>query len=80
MGQRFKEKDWDLSSQNSELKRGKIGEKLPTEHRCQQSKLPKTKAKCIENLKLNEKTGPVKGTTRKKKNNVLWHMAFQNSH
>ena len=40
---------------------------------------PQTKAKFIENVKLNGGTGQVEGTSRAKKNNVLWHMAFQNS-
>ena len=39
----------------------------------------KPKAACIENVKLNGETGQVKGTSRKKKNNALWHMAFQNN-
>jgi len=48
------------SSQNSELKRGKIGGKLPIVNRCKQSKSPQTKAKGIEKVKFNEEIGPVK--------------------
>ena len=44
-------------------------------------KLPQTKAKCIENVKLNEETGPVKGKSRKKKNmfHGIWHMPVMKS-
>ena len=45
-------------------------------NRYKQSKLPQTKAKWVENVKFNEETGPVKGTSWKRKNNVLWHTVF----
>ena len=57
----------------------KTGKKPPTVNRCKQSKLSQTKAKSIENVKLNDETGQVKGAFRKKKSNVVWHMAFHNS-
>ena len=68
-GQHFKEKDWDLLP--------KLRTQTWQNCRCKQRKLPQTKAKCVEKCEViwENWSIPVKGTSRKKKNNVLWHMA-----